>query len=270
MSVATKYFNWGKSGLDWDADPYEDMAPALISLFRYLEARWGGDGYGLDDYDRPIRGGTTPSTHAYGRALDWRWKAHPDVQARAFIDLKTLRDEVIPFLVDNSAELGIQHIMVQSSGWSGGNSWLPPAYRDGRGQSHDGGWIRYENTYDGWIHIEVHPDHDMDARSVEEKLGGAVTPEPETAWPPYDPPRQFGLWPVADKPRSAIGAQGGHVRYAQDVMNKWGANITADGVFGTQTHAAVVNVQKFWGLAVDGVIGRQTWPVLDFLAGWPR
>lgn len=36
-----------------------------------------------------------------------------------------------------------------------------------------------------------------------------------------------------------------------------------DGVFGANTFHAVVALQKYWGLIVDGIVGPQTWATLD-------
>jgi N-acetylmuramoyl-L-alanine amidase len=37
----------------------------------------------------------------------------------------------------------------------------------------------------------------------------------------------------------------------------------ADGVFGSNTHHAVVALQKYWDLDRDGIVGPQTWAALD-------
>lgn len=38
--------------------------------------------------------------------------------------------------------------------------------------------------------------------------------------------------------------------------------VTADGTFGAPAHAGVTAVQKFFGLAADGIVGPQTWAAL--------
>lgn len=40
-------------------------------------------------------------------------------------------------------------------------------------------------------------------------------------------------------------------------------NITADGIFGPQTTAAVKSFQSSHGLAADGIVGPLTWAALD-------
>jgi peptidoglycan hydrolase-like protein with peptidoglycan-binding domain len=50
------------------------------------------------------------------------------------------------------------------------------------------------------------------------------------------------------------GAQGAAVRFVQQRLR-----IRADGVFGPQTHIAVVHVQRRHHLQADGVVGPRTW-----------
>ena len=51
------------------------------------------------------------------------------------------------------------------------------------------------------------------------------------------------------------------------MSKEYNVDIAVDGHFGTQTEARVKDMQRFFGVADDGVVGnRQTWPVYDFLA----
>lgn len=52
------------------------------------------------------------------------------------------------------------------------------------------------------------------------------------------------------------------VAVAQVLLNRTGASLTVDGDFGTRTHKAVREFQSPRSLAVDGVVGRQSWPRL--------
>jgi peptidoglycan hydrolase-like protein with peptidoglycan-binding domain len=53
------------------------------------------------------------------------------------------------------------------------------------------------------------------------------------------------------------------VRSLQSLLNtKAGQGLVIDGAFGPRTDRAVRNVQAFLGLAVDGIVGRNTWGVL--------
>lgn len=256
--MQTDFFDWGASGLNYTKPQFDRMSPALVSLYNYLEERWGGKHLGLDDYERPIRGGKKPSTHAYGAALDYRFDRHPDVQAREWPGRATLDAEIIPFIINNSLELGVDAIIDDR------RSWRPPAYRDRIGQSHDDGWRTVRTRYYGWIHIEVLPGAFEDGRTVEEKLGGVPGPAPK-------PPAVSHPWKrfvdESPKPVLRVGSKGEYVRHIQDVMKVYGQDVAVDGHFGPQTDSRVKDVQRFWGLAVDGVVGnKQTWPVYDYLA----
>jgi hypothetical protein len=58
------------------------------------------------------------------------------------------------------------------------------------------------------------------------------------------------------------GAQGAGVEAVQYLLNYHGADIEVDGDFGDQTEAAVRDFQKANRLAVDGVVGPNTWKAL--------
>ena len=267
MTVQTDFFDWGNSGLDFKAPQFERMSPALISLWNYLDARWGGTNYGLNDYNRPIRGGKKPSTHSYGAALDYRFEDHPDMPADRYPERSGLDNEILPFLIENSLELGIVGIIDDR------RSWRPPAYRDSKGQSHDNGWRPVKSRYWGWIHIEIHIDDFEDGRPVEEKLGGAPAPSPSIGGSTQGNGPAQGAHPwqrfidASPKPVLRIGSKGEYVRYIQEVSKAHNVDIAVDGHFGTQTDARVKDMQRFFGLAVDGIVGnKQTWPVYDLLA----
>ena len=54
------------------------------------------------------------------------------------------------------------------------------------------------------------------------------------------------------------GMSGSAVKDLQAQLNKLGAGLTADGVFGPKTAEAVMNFQKDYGLTVDGIAGPTT------------
>jgi hypothetical protein len=95
---------------------------------------------------------------------------------------------------------------------------------------------------------------------------GAGTAPP--VWPPFAPEQaQWGLWPLAEKPRIGTGAKGEAVRYLQGVIFwKGGGNITIDGDYGPQTAQRVRDLQAWFGAYVDGWAGPETWHLIDVLA----
>lgn len=60
------------------------------------------------------------------------------------------------------------------------------------------------------------------------------------------------------------GSRGAYVCIAQDNLNTLGFRTGGlDGVFGTQTYNAVRSYQRSVGLAVDGIVGCNTWRSLQ-------
>lgn len=64
-----------------------------------------------------------------------------------------------------------------------------------------------------------------------------------------------------------MGARGEQVRELQTLLAKEGHPLTADGIFGTKTKAAVMAFQENHGLAVDGLCGANTWTELQERTG---
>ncbi|WP_052050932.1 peptidoglycan-binding protein [Leptolyngbya sp. KIOST-1] len=56
---------------------------------------------------------------------------------------------------------------------------------------------------------------------------------------------------------------GEDVRQVQQALVRWGATITADGLFGPATRQAVEQFQRSQGLVTDGIVGPQTWALLQ-------
>ena len=64
-------------------------------------------------------------------------------------------------------------------------------------------------------------------------------------------------WPLEKR-----GSTGENVRSIQYLLNARGEKLVVDGIFGSATDAAVRAFQSKHGLAADGAVGNQTWPVL--------
>lgn len=59
------------------------------------------------------------------------------------------------------------------------------------------------------------------------------------------------------RPTIQLGSRGADVRYLQTKLK-----LTADGIFGVKTKAAVIAFQKSKGLTADGIVGPKTWAAL--------
>ena len=55
-----------------------------------------------------------------------------------------------------------------------------------------------------------------------------------------------------------ITCKGESVKWLQYELNKHGANLTIDGIFGNQTKLAVLLFQKDHGIVQDGIVGPRT------------
>jgi len=69
-----------------------------------------------------------------------------------------------------------------------------------------------------------------------------------------------------------VGSRGAKVLQAQIILNRIGRNYPAippifpeDGIFGRQTEAAVLALQRIFNLTPDGIIGRATWNQMEQL-----
>ena len=61
----------------------------------------------------------------------------------------------------------------------------------------------------------------------------------------------------------SYGSQGSDVKKLQELLNSKGNyNLDTDGIFGAKTQAAVKDYQKQNNLAVDGIVGNNTWGAL--------
>lgn len=80
--------------------------------------------------------------------------------------------------------------------------------------------------------------------------------------PPPPPPSTCPSATLASYPVVKSGSSGTAVKLAQCKLRTSGATITADGVFGSKTAAAVSAFQRSHGLKGDGVVGAHTWTAL--------
>lgn len=259
MTVASEFYNWQTCGLVPGDAPFNRCSPALVAISKYLEEKYDGKDLGCFGV-RPIRGGEAPSSHGFGAAIDWRYEDPGPGR-------ETLLEEILPFLIDNSKELGIQAI----HDYVGCRIW-----RANRASRPQGGWQKQKESptsgmgqaWAGWIHIEVSKAAWDDARSVEQKISSPAPKPPKPKPEIFDPAREkFGLWPAKkDKPTLRRGASGDAVLYAQGVLRKARYQVAVDGAYGLQTVDRVRRFQQRENLVVDGVIGSQTWAALDRVA----
>lgn len=66
-----------------------------------------------------------------------------------------------------------------------------------------------------------------------------------------------------EKRMLSYGSSGEDVKELQKALNNAGYTLDVDGKFGTKTQTAVKSYQKSKGLAVDGIVGNNTWTSLS-------
>lgn len=224
MAEASHFKSWNR-GLEPGA-PYEGASPNLQALAAYCHGRWKLKSLGIYSR-RPIRGGTSWSSHAFGAAVDLGFG-----ERHGGPGIAVLEAEILPWLIANSAELGIQriHHYQRTRYWEAGRGWVEKS----PGQGHD--WIHVETTRDAWA----------DASPVRERLLEA--PQSPASAPSAPAPPKYPGRPLK---RSSSGAA---VKLIQTRLG-----LTADGKFGPQTEAAVKAWQTANALQPDGVVGPATW-----------
>jgi len=205
MTVATRFQSWNR-GLEPGA-PYDGASPNLQALATYCHARWKLKSLGIYNR-RPVR------------------------ERHGGPGIAVLEAEILPWLIANSAELGIQriHHYQRTRYWEAGRGWVEKS----PGQGHD--WIHVETTQEAWA----------DASPVRERLVEAPQSPASAPSAPTAP-----KYPGRPLKRSSTGAS---VKLIQARLG-----LTADGKFGPQTEAAVKSWQTNNGLQPDGVVGPATW-----------
>lgn len=155
----------------WQADtvgtqPYTRASPNLKALLAHALAEFGGTNLGIYVV-RPITGGTSPSSHAFGAALDWGYGTHY-LSALRHIDFLTAHHEV----------LGVQMIVDEAHN---------RVWKCSRPELGDRpGWKTVTVNGGTWLHIETHPDVWGVATPIADRLTPAATPTPT---PEDDMPR---------------------------------------------------------------------------------
>jgi hypothetical protein len=259
------FFNWQTSRLAPGAAPYSRLSPNLEALRDELGKRFGGSfngGFGV----RPTRGSSSPSSHGFGAAIDWR------------LSDSAARSNCLAWLVQNYEVLGIQAIHDYSNsriwranrypGQSPLTWWRPQPANAGTGMG---------QAWAVWLHIETDRSNWSNDTPIANRGSVSTNPPPPLPQPVlFDPANGvWGLYPLNPNKKTLretatppTPEDFDLTRYLQGVLRlKASQPITVDGDFGPSTDQAVRNLQKFLGMVVDGVVGPKTWAVIDSLSG---
>lgn len=232
---------------NYQRDPIDNgrCSPNLRILTDYILTEFGGQPLGCYG-KRPIRGGSSPSTHWSGAAVDIRY-ANVGAGYRNVAEPGYL----IGWIIDHHQKLGIQqlHDYVGARIWKVGRGWKAQATSPGgMGQS----WAQ-------WLHLEVHPSMFDDTRPIPDRTVNTpppVTPQPEV--PPMS--RTATVTTTLDVLQE--GATGRDVQRLQGLLAGVWFPVDIDGHYGPQTAANVMGLQRYMKLTADGIVGPQTWKAL--------
>lgn len=231
-------------------EPWTRCSPNLLTLLAYLLAVVGGQHLGCYGV-RPIRGGSSWSSHAFGSAFDWRYAnvgaGYREVGEPAF------RAVVLPWLIKNADRLGIQQIHDYKAAriWRTGRGWLPNG-GPGMGEA----WALY-------IHVETNAASWSNQTPI--NLRGVPPLTDLNPTNPPNPPTGGTVRTVSfDHAELTTSTKGPDpfVRMWQGIINaRWrngAAAIVEDGHYGPKTAAAVERAQTLAKITVDGKLGPQT------------
>lgn len=184
--IATEFVNW-QEHQPVDDSRFARCSPNLEALRAHMVPRFGLINLGCYAA-RPIRGGTAPSSHAFGAAIDLRY-IRTMVVPYSTADLaehaarrQLALEQIIPFLIDNSFELRIQaiHDYVGQRIWRAGRT-------TNTADAHTRWWLKQNKSNEGmgqlwagWLHIETNLSGWSDGRPVVSRLPTPATPVPAT------------------------------------------------------------------------------------------
>lgn len=163
MTVATEFTDWSNLA----PPPYEEhsaCSPNLVRLREWALGVWPLQNLGCFGR-RPVRGGSKPSAHSFGAAIDLRWD--PQITRDEFEQVLLLT------LIRNSQEMHVQaiHDYIGCRIWRAGRTgdveeseglwWRAQAKNriNGMGQSW-AGYVHIETSLSGW-----HDGSPFDTRS---------------------------------------------------------------------------------------------------------
>lgn len=189
---------------------------------------------------RPIASSGLPSLHSYGIALDINWQTNP-FQRKLKTDMpREMVNAILAIRTNNGRQVW---------GW-GGN---------------------YSGNKDAMHYEIVCSPRDLATGINWSTVKGRETPDPGPASPviPQPDPNVANLIAIAKGIAEAKkkvlrqGDKGDAVKWLQAGINKLsGANLAVDGDFGGRTTEAVKNLQRWFHLVVDGIVGPRTWEIL--------
>lgn len=254
----------------------------LASLVRELLDRTKKMGYAMDaastgGYNcRYIAGTTTPSNHAYGRAVDINWNQNP----HSYTFRSTLPPKVVSMWMNAGFYWGGHYSKPDTMHFEyvGAKSAIGTYYKKLTGTSvptppptTSPAETAFPTIAQGSKNAAAVRtlQHGLRARGYGISADGVFGAKTKAALVAFQ--RSHSLvadgiagpktWPVL-LPTVRSGSKGAAVTALQLELRAAGRTVTADGVFGAKTKAAVIAYQKAQRLVADGIVGAKTWGAL--------
>lgn len=141
----------------WSHPSAGSTRPGLVALKDFLLKRYGGTYLG-GFVDRAMNGGSNPSLHRDGRAIDWRQ------------DNEHTRVAAAEYLIAHADELQIQRIHDYENNriWYCGDTG---SGQKSRGWHTANGGESFGESWAKWLHIEMNYKGALDIRSIENRIG---------------------------------------------------------------------------------------------------
>lgn len=234
--MAVKYFDWQRAT---PGPPYTKNSPNLWALLQYMNIRWNVLNLGIyASWNRPVKQGTSPSSHMFGAAYDCRYGMWGG-QNRGD------GNEIVQWLIDNYDALGVQMVI---------------DYKNRRIWKSDRmAWKAHPAMYNGGanlLHIETSKEDWHTDMPIRQRLGQA---------PPA--PHVPITVTQAKNYRLKLGSGGDDapideaeaVQILQRKLTEVGYPTKDDGDFGPKTASSVRAFQEQAHIKIDGLVGPQTW-----------
>jgi len=241
----------------WDAVDWTNLQGRAGIKAGYLdgaESQWPPEAWAAFEHDQTVK--ITVLAAAHADAYDGETgNAGPEAVAAA------VSGEVAagrhPWLYSNQDQLSayLAALKGKSVNPSDRSAWPRPGFylwlADPSGNLANGTWkppvepVAVQDQFEGTV------DHS----TVYVALEAPVPPTPAPPSPPSPPPTEVVNVLV---PQIQEGATGATVQAAQKLLG----GLTVDGIFGVNTHAAVVRFQEAHNLPADGIVGVHTWGAL--------
>lgn len=248
----------------------------LASLVKELLTRTKKMGYTLKaastgGYNcRYISGTTTPSNHAYGRAVDMNWNDNP----HSYTFRSTIPPAVVKMWMNAGFYWGGHYTKHDTMHFEyvGAKSAIGTYYKKLTGQSVP---TTPKPTETAFPTVKQGSSNTAAVRTLQYALvsrgysiavDGAFGAKTKAALVKFQKAQGLAADGVAGAktwpkllPTVKSGSKGAAVKALQTELRAAGHSLTVDGSFGPKTKSAVVAYQKAQRLTADGVVGAKTW-----------